>query len=81
MYSPHAWRLVRANRESGLELGAGLGMKSIGKPGAGKPHARFDEGALRMYVLGTRSSRVRPGVNKRESQGNKVTAESVLYST
>ncbi len=24
-----------------------LGMKSIGKPGAGKSHARFDEGALR----------------------------------
>ena len=31
----------------GLEFGACLGMKSIGKPCAGKPHARFDEGALR----------------------------------
>ncbi len=46
-------------------------------PFLGKPHARFDEGALRMQVLGTRRSRVRRGVNKRA----KVTAESVLYST
>ena len=28
----------------GLALGACLGMKNIGKPCAGKPHARFDEG-------------------------------------
>ena len=52
-------------------------MKSIGKPCAGKPHARFDEGALRKQVPGTRSSRVRRGVCKRA----KETAESVLYST
>jgi hypothetical protein len=35
-------------QKSGLEFGACLDMKSIGKPCAGKPHARFDEGALRM---------------------------------
>jgi hypothetical protein len=29
---------------SGLALGACLGVKNIGKPCAGKPHARFDEG-------------------------------------
>ncbi|MBK8114235.1 MAG: maturase [Candidatus Accumulibacter sp.] len=29
---------------SGLELGACLGVKNIGKPCAGKSHARFDEG-------------------------------------
>jgi len=28
----------------GLALGACLGMKTIGKPCAGEPHARFDEG-------------------------------------
>ena len=27
-----------------LALGACLGMKNIGKPCAGEPHARFDEG-------------------------------------
>jgi hypothetical protein len=27
-----------------LEIGACLGVKNIGKPCAGKPHARFDEG-------------------------------------
>jgi len=26
------------------EIGACLGVKNIGKPCAGKPHARFDEG-------------------------------------
>jgi len=55
----HVWRLVRANRGSpgvdgidfeaiergeGVDLvGACLGVKNIGKPCAGKPHARFDE--------------------------------------
>lgn len=51
-------------------------MKNIGKPCAGKPHARFDEGALRRQVPGTRSSRVRRGVCKRA----KEPAESVPYS-
>ncbi len=32
--------------ESGLDISACLGMKNIGKPCAGKSHARFDEGGL-----------------------------------
>lgn len=32
------------NSNSVLENGACLGVKNIGKPCAGKPHARFDEG-------------------------------------
>ena len=38
--------LVQGFRESGLELGACLGVKNIGKPCAGEPQARFDEGRL-----------------------------------
>ena len=37
---------------SGLALGACLGMKSMGKPCAGKPHARFDEaGQVRTWSV------------------------------
>ena len=54
-------------------------VKDIGKPCAGEPHARFDEGALRKHGLGTRSSGVRRGVSNTERAG--VSAESVLYST
>ena len=39
-----ALRAVQSFRDSGLELGACPGMKNIGKPCAGEPHARFDEG-------------------------------------
>jgi len=35
---------MQGSNSSGLALGACLGMKNIGKPCAGKPHARFDEG-------------------------------------
>ena len=36
---------------SGLALSACLGVKNIGKPCAGKPHARFDEGGqARAYI-------------------------------
>lgn len=52
-------------------------MENIGKPGAGKPQAWFDEGALSKQILGTRSSRKRESVCKRA----RITAESVLYPT
>ena len=58
---------------------ASLMVKNIGKPCAGKLHARFDEGALRKYGLGTRSNRVRRGVSNIGRAGEP--AESVLYST
>ncbi|MGH8652181.1 MAG: hypothetical protein ACREYE_08380, partial [Gammaproteobacteria bacterium] len=35
---------VQSSCGGGLALGACLGMKNIGKPCAGEPHARFDEG-------------------------------------
>jgi len=34
-----------------LEIGACLGVKNIGKPCAGKPHARFDEGGQARACL------------------------------
>ena len=40
---PVLWA-VQSSHKSGLEIGACLGEKNIGKPCAGKPHARFDEG-------------------------------------
>ena len=39
------WSLQSAD-DSGLDEGACLAVKNIGKPCAGKPHARFDEGGL-----------------------------------
>lgn len=39
-----ALRAIQGSHSSGLALGACLGMKNIGKPCAGEPHARFDEG-------------------------------------
>ena len=42
--SVRALRAVQNSYRCGLALGACLGMKNIGKPCAGKPHARFDEG-------------------------------------
>jgi len=36
--------MFQSSHKSGLEIGACLGVKNIGKPCAGKPHARFDEG-------------------------------------
>jgi hypothetical protein len=42
--SLRALRAVQSSYEGGLELGACRGVKSIGKPCAGKSHARFDEG-------------------------------------
>ena len=35
---------IQGSDNGGLENGACLGVKNIGKPCAGKPHARFDEG-------------------------------------
>ena len=35
---------LESSNSSGLEIGACQGVKNIGKPCAGKPHARFDEG-------------------------------------
>ena len=48
-----------------MDEGACLAVKNIGKPCAGKPHARFDEGGL-MNDNGwlTRSSRERRGVTE-----------------
>ena len=54
-----------------------LGMKNIGKPCAGKPHARFDEGALRRQVSGTRSSCVRRGVCEKGQENYEISA--LLY--
>ena len=42
--SLRALRAVQTPDGRGLALGACLGMKNIGKPCAGEPHARFDEG-------------------------------------
>jgi len=39
-------RAVQGSCGTGLALGACLGLKNIGKPCAGKLHARFDEGVL-----------------------------------
>ena len=53
-------------------------MKTAGKPDAGKPHVRFDEGALMAESAPrARSSRVRQGVYV--SSG--VLLSLVLYST
>ncbi|MCI5208114.1 MAG: hypothetical protein D3910_04855 [Candidatus Electrothrix sp. ATG2] len=46
----------RNRRGQELEFGACLGMKSIGKPGAGKPHERFDEGALLASAVAQRGA-------------------------
>jgi hypothetical protein len=35
---------IQGSDNGRLEIGACLGVKNIGKPCAGKPHARFDEG-------------------------------------
>ena len=37
-------RAVQGSNDSGLEVGACLGMKSIRNPCAGESHERFDEG-------------------------------------
>ena len=37
-------RVIQGPDNGWLEIGACLGVKNIGKPCAGKPHARFDEG-------------------------------------
>ena len=39
-----ALRAIQGSNGGRLETGACLGMKNIGKPGAGEPRARFDEG-------------------------------------
>ena len=44
-----ALRTVQSAGNSGLDKGACLEVKSIGKPCAGKSHARFDEGGLIGY--------------------------------
>ena len=49
VYRQRSVRQVRALQsadDSGLDEGACLAVKNIGKPCAGKPHARFDEGGL-----------------------------------
>ena len=42
----YALRAIQSSDNGGLENSACLGMKNIGKPCAGKLHARFDEGGL-----------------------------------
>jgi hypothetical protein len=61
-----------------MDESACLEVKNIGKPCAGKLHARFDEGRLatRMTCL-TRSSRVRRGVKR----SHRETMEPASYST
>jgi len=44
-------RVVQSSHECRLENGACLGMKNIGKPCAGKPHARFDEGGQEKRTM------------------------------
>lgn len=44
------WTLQSAD-DSRLDEGARLAVKNIGKPCAGKPHARFDEGGLVEEVM------------------------------
>ena len=39
-------RSIQSADNSGLDRSACLAVKNIGKPCAGKPHARFDEGGL-----------------------------------
>lgn len=45
-------RYVQSADHSGLEESACLAVKNIGKPCAGKPQARFDEGRLRNNPAG-----------------------------
>ena len=40
----YALWVIQSSDNGGLEISACLGVKNIGKPCAGKPHARFDEG-------------------------------------
>jgi hypothetical protein len=40
----YALWVIQSTDNGGLEISACLDMKNIGKPCAGKPHARFDEG-------------------------------------
>ncbi|MBW1785120.1 MAG: hypothetical protein JRK53_00660 [Deltaproteobacteria bacterium] len=65
---------------SGLEEGACPAVKNIGKPCAGKPHARFDEGGL------VKAGKVRL-VRHRQTKGAETDRphlkppEPALYST
>ena len=45
-------RPVQSADDSGLEESVCLAVKNIGKPCAGKPQARFDEGRLRNGPAG-----------------------------
>ena len=67
-----AW-IVQSDHLRQMDESACLEVKNIGKPSAGKLHARFDEGRLatRMNCL-TRSSRVQRGVKR--SQENDGTS-------
>ena len=42
---------VQSSDHSGLANSACLAVKDIGKPCAGKPHARYDEGGLAMVDI------------------------------
>lgn len=58
-----------------------LEMKTVGKPCAGKPHARFDEGELVIwygcYIVTLTDERVRNSEHKLQP----VATAPVLYST
>ncbi len=64
---------------TGLEEGACLVVKNIGKPCAGKPHARFDEGGLARPIRCGYLGAVRRKGRKQISQPKEGIASSLLY--
>ncbi len=80
--SPNAstiWAIHGAHA-SGLEGGACLGVKNIGKPCAGKPHARFDEGGQVKPPM-ARLLRHRHLSGAETDRSGLKADEPVLYST
>ena len=51
LFRPAALWTIQGSDNGRLEIGACLGVKDIGKPCAGKPHARFDEGGQPAAAL------------------------------
>ena len=73
------WALQSADN-SGLDEGACLTVKNIGKPCAGKPHARFDEGGLAGAVK-VRLLRHRQTKGAETDRQHLQPFEPALYST
>lgn len=72
-------RALQSTDNSGLEEGARLVVKNIGKPCAGKSQARFGEGGLAMPIRCGYSGTVGRKGRKQISQPKEVIASSLLY--